>query len=214
MEEDDVDLVMTDRTELPETESKTVDADLPLIRAIADGDEEAFAVFVRRHQRRIRGVCEGMLGDREASRDATQEIFLKVWRKAHRFRPRGKVSTWLYRVTVNHCLNQLRRRKIVTMLPFAGRDEEDGTPWEPRDRSPDAQRALETRERWRRTRQALDELPATQRAVVVLVRFEGLSYRETAGALEITLGAVESRLFRAMRNLERAHRDPETSGGS
>ncbi|MDX1631250.1 MAG: sigma-70 family RNA polymerase sigma factor [Thermoanaerobaculia bacterium] len=195
---------MTDRGELSGTDTRSLDADLPLIRAIADGDEEALATFVRRHERRIRGVCRGMLGDREESRDAAQEVFLKVWKKAHRFRPRGKVSTWLYRVTVNHCLNRLRRRKIVTMLPFPGQDDEGEATWEPKDRSPGVDRALESRERWRRTCRALDGLPDTQRAVVVLVRFEGLSYRETAEALGITLGAVESRLFRAMRNLEKA----------
>ena len=204
-----MDLVMTDHEELSGAGSRAVDADLPLIRAIADGDQDAFGDFVRRHERKIRGLCEGILGDREASRDAAQEVFLKVWKTAHRFRPRAKVSTWLYRVTVNHCLNRIRRRKIVTMLPFAERTREDEPPWEPPDREPSPQRILEDRERWRRTRQALADLPATQRAVVVLVRFEGLSYRETAQALGITLGAVESRLFRAMQNLEKSREATE-----
>jgi RNA polymerase sigma-70 factor (ECF subfamily) len=205
VEDDAVDAVlMTDRTgALEHVTPPTVDADLPLIRRIGDGDEVAFERFVQRHQRRVLGLCCRLLGDEEGSRDATQEIFLKVWRKASGFRPRGKVSTWLYRVATNHCLNVLRRRKIVRMLPFSSGPEDDsGAPWEPASPAPSPLESFQSRERWRTVRQAIDRLPDTQRAVLVLARFEGLGYREIAEVLGITVGAVESRLFRAMRALE------------
>lgn len=190
--------------------AECADPDVELLRATASGDFDAFERLVERHQERLLRTCERLLGDREAARDAVQEVFLKVYRKASSFRPRAKVSTWIYRIAVNHCFNQLRRRKIVSMIPFSGlaRDDEDAS-WEPRAEDPDPHRTLEGRRRWAETRRALNALPMGQRAVLVLARFEGLSYKEIAQALGITLGAVESRLFRAMRNLERAQ---ETAG--
>ena len=76
--------------------------------------------------------------------------------------------------------------------------------FDPPDRAPDPAATLATRRRWQATRRAIGKLPENQRAVVVLVRFEGLSYQQTAAVLGITEGAVESRLVRAMRRLEAA----------
>src|SRR5689334_8866414 len=81
------------------------DPDWDLVARIATGDREAFAELVERHHRRLLRVCERLLGDAEDARDAVQEVFLKVMVKAGGFRPKALVSTWLYRVAVNHCLN-------------------------------------------------------------------------------------------------------------
>ena len=198
-------LAVTDRTDLRSETDRTVDADLPLLERIANGDEVAFERFVRRHERKMLGLCGRMLGDPEQARDAVQEVFLKVWRKARRFRPRGKVTTWLYRIAVNHCLNVLRRRKVVRMLPFSSPDAEDPVSTrEPADPAPGPEADLDSKRRWLRTRRAIDRLPENQRSVLLLAKFEGLSYREIADVLGVTPGAVESRLFRAMRNLESA----------
>lgn len=199
-------------------------SDVELLVRTAEGDGDAFEELVRRHQDRILGVCQRLLGDREEARDAGQEVFLKVYRKAGRFRPRAKVSTWIYRIAVNHCLNRLRRRKVVRFLSFGalgvgaggeGSDPSGGAPdgpaFDPEDPAPGPEAALETRRRWAATRRALDRLPESQRAVVVLAKFEGLSYREIAAVLGVTPASVASRLFRAMRQLEKALL--ETDGG-
>jgi RNA polymerase sigma-70 factor (ECF subfamily) len=180
------------------------DPDLLALRQVARGDGEAFSGLVERHQERLLRLAERLLADPEEARDAVQEVFLRVWRKAASFKPRGQVYTWLYRITVNHCLNRLRRRRLVRFLRFDAGPETGEPAFDPPDSTPGAEAALEARRRWRATRRALAGLPASQRAVVVLARFEGLSYRAIADALGITLGAVESRLFRAMRNLEAA----------
>lgn len=185
------------------------DPDRETLARVAAGDAESFGVLVERHQTRLLRLCERMLQDREAARDAAQEVFLKVFRKAASFKPRGKVSTWIYRIAVNHCLNRLRRRRIVRFLSFGELggtlDAEDDAPvFDPEDDAPGAFERLETKRRWRRTRALIETLPPSQRAVLVLARFEGLSYREIARVLEITEGAVESRLFRAMQKLRRA----------
>jgi RNA polymerase sigma-70 factor (ECF subfamily) len=171
---------------------------------VAAGDTGAFAGLVDEHQQRLFRLCERMLGDCEDARDAVQEVFLKAYAKAGDFRPQGQVYTWLYRIAVNHCLNRLRRRRLVRFVGLAsgpGTEEGEPPPLDPPDPSPDPAAALAARRRWQAVRRAVAGLPANQRAVLVLVRFEGLSYRQTAETLGITEGAVESRLVRAMRRL-------------
>jgi len=175
----------------------------------AGGDEVAFARLVERHQDRLTGLCQRLLGNREQALDAAQEVFLKLYRKAGTLERRGQLYTWLYRVASNYCLNRLRRRKIVRFLSLrtAGEEGDEGWEWDFADPTPGPEARLEAARRWRATRRAIDALPTNQRAVLVLARWEGLSQREIAEALEISEGAVESRLFRAMRNLERAQED-------
>ncbi|MEM7052128.1 MAG: sigma-70 family RNA polymerase sigma factor [Acidobacteriota bacterium] len=183
------------------------DPDREILSRVAAGDAEAFGSLVERHQERLLRLCERMLGDVEEARDVTQEVFLKAYGKAGRFQPRGQVFTWLYRIAVNHCLNRLRRKKVVQFLRLApAADEAAGrgeTALDPASPLADAGEQLETRERWRQVRRAIDALPSGQRSVVILARFEGLAYRDIAEVLGITRGAVESRLFRAMRTLEK-----------
>jgi RNA polymerase sigma-70 factor (ECF subfamily) len=178
-----------------------------VLARVAAGDVEAFAPLVEAHQQRLLRLSERLLGDLEEARDAVQEVFLKAFKKAGDFRPQGQVYTWLYRIAVNHCLNRLRRRRIVRFTGFGGGggaepDEPELPELDPADGAPSPEEALAARRRWAATRRAIERLPDNQRAVLVLVRFEGLSYREAALALGISEGAVESRLFRAMRRLE------------
>jgi RNA polymerase sigma-70 factor (ECF subfamily) len=181
-----------------------VDPGWEALARVAAGDAEAFASLVDSHQERLLRLCERLLGDAEEARDAAQDVFLKAYRKAAAVRPQGQVYTWLYRIAVNHCLNKLRRRKLVRFLRWEDTEERDAPAFEPPDEAADPAAALEARRRWRVTRRALARLPENQRSVVVLVRFEGLSYKQVAEVLDITEGAVESRLFRAMRRLEAA----------
>ena len=189
------------------TESVTaaaVDPGWEALAKVAAGNADAFAPLVESHQERLLRLCERLLGDAEEARDAAQDVFLKAYRKAADVRPQGQVYTWLYRIAVNHCLNKLRRRKLVRFLRLDAPGDEDSPTFDPLDRAADPASNLEARRRWQATRQAIGKLPENQRSVLVLVRFEGLSYRQVAEVLGITEGAVESRLVRAMRRLEAA----------
>jgi RNA polymerase sigma-70 factor (ECF subfamily) len=181
------------------------DGDWSDLAATAAGDGRAFDRLVGRHQRRLHRLCVRLLQDPGEAEEAVQEVFLKLYRNASSFERHGQLFTLLYRIATNHCLNRLRRRKLVRFVSLgaAGRSpvEEEETPIDPVDEAPGPQDRLAARRRWRLARGAIDRLPANQRAVLLLVRLEGLSYQETADALGITLGAVESRLFRAMRRL-------------
>ncbi len=185
------------------------DPDHEILARVAAGEVELFAQLVERHQGRLLRLCRRLLGNVEEAEEAAQETFLKAYRKAGSYRPRGKVYTWLYCIATNHCLNQLRRRRIVRFLSLGqmggtARDYEDERDFDPPDDGADPEEVLASRRRWLDTRRAIDRLPPGQRSVLVLAKFEGLSYRQIAEVLEITEGAVESRLFRAMRNLEAA----------
>lgn len=181
-----------------------VDPGWEALARVAAGNADAFASLVESHQERLLRLCERLLGDIEEARDAAQEVFLKAYRKAGEVRPQGQVYTWLYRIAVNHCLNRLRRRKLVRFLRWEDPEERDAPTFDPPDERADPATALESRRRWQATRRAIGQLPENQRAVLVLVRFEGLSYKQAAEVLGITEGAVESRLFRAMRRIEAA----------
>ncbi len=187
-------------------EPAAVDPGWEALARVAAGDTDAFATVVESHQERLLRLCERLLGDVEEARDAAQEVFLKAFRKAADFRPQGQVYTWLYRIAVNHCFNKLRRRRLVRFLRFerseADPDEGDAPAFDPPDAGAGPAAALESRQRWQATRQAIAKLPENQRAVLILARFEGLSYRQIAEVLGITEGAVESRLVRAMRRIE------------
>lgn len=184
-----------------------IDPDLGVLQRVAAGDVESFGVLLQRHEKRLQQLCLRLLGEKETARDAVQDIFLKVYRSAGSFKPQGKVATWIYRIAVNHCFNRLRRQRILRFFSFGemvreGQDEGDELELDPADPRPDAEAALRARERWRSTRRIIDKLPENQRLVLVLAKFEGLSYKEIAQVLEITEGAVESRLVRAMRTLQ------------
>lgn len=178
--------------------------DWQLLARTAEGDDDAFRIIVERHQDRLVRLCQRLLTDREEALDAAQEVFIKAYQKAGKLKPKGELYTWLYRVATNHCLNKIRRRRIVRFVPMGDSDSDETYSLEPANESPGPDIELVARERWQATQSAIAQLPENQRAVLVLAKFEGMSYRQIAETLEITEGAVESRLFRAMRNLSRA----------
>ncbi len=201
-------------------EPASVDPGWDALARTAAGDAGAFSLIVESHQERLLRLCERMLGDADEARDAAQDVFLKAYRKVGDVQPQGQVYTWLYRIAVNHCLNKLRRRRLVRFLRFESRptgpDAADSPIFDPPDPGADPAEALEARQRWLATRKTIAKLPDNQKAVLILARFEGLSYRQIAEVLGITEGAVESRLVRAMRRIEaiEPRKGAQEKGGS
>ena len=161
--------------------------DLELLDRFIAGDQDAFNELMRSHEGRVFAIAMRMMRNREAALDATQETFLTLYRKADRFHRKSAFSTWLYRVTINTCYDQLRRqkRRRADALP-------EGTdPADPR--SADEIAGAELRPDLSR---ALAGLSENFRAAVVLVDFEGHSLETVAEILEVPIGTVKSRVFR------------------
>lgn len=168
------------------------DIDLDLINRYLAGDIDAFNELMDAHQDRVFGICLRMLRDREAALDATQDTFLTVFRKADRFQAKAAFSTWLYRVAVNTCYDNLRKHKRNRTGPLP--DSHD-----PADvRSADAFTAVELRPD---IQAALETLSPEFRSAVVLVDLQGMSLDQASDALEVPTGTLKSRLFRARRQL-------------
>jgi RNA polymerase sigma-70 factor, ECF subfamily len=176
-------------------------SDEQLVRQILAGDQEAFSLLVRRHQERVMRVCLRLLLSTADAQDACQEIFIKISERLHMYQPSAQFGTWLYRITVNHCLNVLRsRRRRKWLSPFS---KEPATLLEIAATDDDPLQNTEKQERQHQVRLALAALPEEQRLAVVLHRYEGLSYEEIAQVLQVSVSAVESRLYRAKQNLLR-----------
>jgi RNA polymerase sigma-70 factor, ECF subfamily len=161
-------------------------ADHVLLDAARAGDVEAFEVLVRRHEGRVYRVAFRLLGGHADAQDATQETFVRAWRGLGRFRGESAVSTWLYRIVTNRCLNMIATRRSAASLdlelPSVGSDPAEIT---------------EQRERFAAIARQVASLPPEQRAALVLRDFEGLSYEEVAAALEVSVAAVKGRIHRA-----------------
>jgi RNA polymerase sigma-70 factor (ECF subfamily) len=177
--------------------------DLELLQATANGDQEAFRIFVDAHKNKVLRICFGFVRDLEEAEDVAQEVFFKVYKGASGFRGQSAVSTWLYRIAVNCSLNHIRKVKSKAWLPWTnpsvGSDEVDQIAGcdEPADV------VLERRERRKLLRDALDKLPHNQRTAFTLHGIEGLSYEEIGRIMDCSLSAVESRIHRAKLNLKR-----------
>jgi RNA polymerase sigma-70 factor (ECF subfamily) len=168
--------------------------DRALIRRYLEGDVEAFDELMRAHEDRVFGICLRMMKDRDQALDATQDVFLTVFRKADRYKEQAAFSTWLYRVSINTCYDHLRRRqrKRTETIP------EHLDPSEPH--SADVLRAVELRPD---IEAALAGISPEFRAAVVLVDLEGMSLDAAADTLDVPVGTVKSRLFRARKQLAR-----------
>ncbi|MCP4664759.1 MAG: sigma-70 family RNA polymerase sigma factor [Deltaproteobacteria bacterium] len=170
---------------------------------LKQGHEEAFRVLVRRYQKKLFGIAYGITLDREESLEIVQEVFLKVFQKIHSFRGESSLSTWLHRITVNHCLNWQRRWKRRLKWRHQPLEREDGADYPELGSDEESPHSLyQGKEVERIFKEKLSGLPEEARTVFVLKELEGLSYDEIAKTLKIKRGTVSSRLFYARKRLK------------
>ena len=176
-------------------------SDEELMAATARGDEYAFELLVKRHQSRMLNLIYRFVGNRTQPGDLAQEVFIRVWQAAPRFKPRAKFTTWIYRITANLCLNELKSSGRKGLVFLEGHIEEGQTLNEESNLSSSAEDVLLAEERSRRISAALQSLPKNQRMAIILKKYDDLSYREIARILDCSVSAVESLLARAKTNL-------------
>jgi len=167
-------------------------------RAQMEDDAEAFALLVQRWQEPIFRLCARMVGDASRAEDLTQEIFAKVFTKRREFKPDSKFSTWLWRVALNHCYDELRRlkRRNETSL-----DEEVESEFAAVELTPDAQAAID--EECDLVRRGLMRLPEILRTVLALRYCEGLKLREIGEILDLPESTVQSRVALGLAQITR-----------
>ena len=166
--------------------------DLDLVARARAGDRPAFDELMRRHQDKVFAVCLRVMRNREAALDATQDTFLTVFRKVDQFRGESAFSTWLYRVAMNTCYDNLRRAKRRAAEPLPESHD-------PPDKSvQDDLGAVELRPD---LNAALAALAPEFRSAIVLVDVEGLALAEVAQILEVAEGTIKSRLHRGRKQL-------------
>jgi RNA polymerase sigma-70 factor (ECF subfamily) len=192
---------------MPDTANKDWHKQTPseeLVARAAEGDQYAFQILVNRHQTSVLNLTYRFLGDKQKSEDLAQETFLQVWRAAKSFKGKSKFTTWLYRICVNLCLNEIRAARRKNWLRFFRNLSDSKGPQDESllDEALNAEDLLLARERSRQISNALQTLPENQRIALILKRYEGLSYEEISGVLGCSIPAVESLLVRAKRTLQ------------
>lgn len=171
-----------------------------LMILVKEGDEEAFKQIVEKYWKPILNLCFQYVGNQEDAEEVAQDVFIRLHRAAASYEPRAKLSTYLYRISVNLSLNRIRDRKWKRLVSwdFIMKGEQRNSV-STEIRGPDS--LLERKEEQRIVRKAIDSLPANQRTAVILKRFHGLSYKEIAEVMDCSVSAVEARLHRAKQNL-------------
>ncbi len=176
--------------------------DKSLVQAAQKGDMGAFEELVARHRDKIYARAYSMMRNEEEAIDLSQEAWVKAWQRLKQFQGESSFGTWMTRIVINLCLDQLRRHKRQRAESIEAMDEESGgverqmpvvtvNPTE----------GLERIELRQRIDQALSQLSHAHRTAIVLHEFEGMEYKEIAKAMECSIGTVMSRLFYARRKM-------------
>jgi RNA polymerase sigma-70 factor (ECF subfamily) len=169
-----------------------------LIEACLAGRSGAFDLVVERHRRSVYQLCWRFVGNHEDASDLSQDIFLRAYRGLRSFRGQSSLSTWLYRIGVNVCLNRVSAKAPLEKLTEAMDDRQYV---DMRSESP-SERLLKE-ERGARVRAAIAELPRRQRATLILRMYHEMSHQEIADVLGSSVGTVKANFFHALGNLKK-----------
>ncbi|MFT5992348.1 MAG: RNA polymerase sigma-70 factor (ECF subfamily) [Flavobacteriales bacterium] len=188
------------------------ETDINLLKRARNGDRDAFAVLMDRYQRKVFGLCYGMVRNHDDAMDMVQETFVKVYKNLERFEGNSSFYTWTYRIASNVCIDFLRKQKRRRALDYddgIGRDENVDDPGNllPSKLGINPARVHARKELLGRIEDAMATLSPIHRQIVVLREVEGLSYQEIADTTEVSIGTVMSRLHHARKNLQNALRD-------
>lgn len=178
--------------------------DARLVERCRAGDQQACEELVRRYQDKVFALIYRITGDADRVEDIAQEVFLRAFRSLNKFRGGSSLYTWLYRITVNTTLNAIRslsRRQETSLDAFEGLERPSGSEANP------VEEAASHRQLARRVKEAIERLDEQYRAIVYLREVEGLSYEEIAEVVDLPVGTVKSRLFRARQNLKEILKD-------
>jgi RNA polymerase sigma-70 factor, ECF subfamily len=182
--------------------ASTAPDDQPLVRAAQQGDMAAYEELVARHRDKIYARAFSMMRNEEDAIDLSQEAWVKGWQRLKQFQGESSFATWMTRIVINLCLDQLRKQKRHRAESIEEMDEESGgverqmptVTVNPTER-------LERGELRQRIDKALSQLSEAHRTALILCEFEEMEYKEIAKAMNCSIGTVMSRLFYARRKM-------------
>lgn len=184
-------------------------SDAELVQQFKEGDKSAYEEIVRRYQDRVYTLSLRWMRDEQVAREVSQDAFLALYRALPNFRGDAKLSTWIYRVVVNHCKNKRlyrRRRHTDHHEPLEGRrhaDDDEAPARQLAHQGPGTDAVLQRTEAELLVHEALEKLDDEQRAIIVMRDLEDMDYAEIADILGLARGTVKSRLHRARSQLAR-----------
>ena len=169
-----------------------------LLRRACKGDVQAFEELMQSHESRIYAIALRMMGNREDAQDCAQEAMVRIYRAMGSFKGQSALATWIYRITMNSCLDELRRRKArkVTSL-----DSLVDNGWSPTDTGDTPEEHGLRVEKQNALNQAIQSLPDDMRAAIILRDVKGYSYDEIASILDANVGTIKSRISRGREKL-------------
>ena len=174
---------------------------------LAQGDNAAFGLILERYKNRIFGIIYRYIRDRSLAEDLAQEVFIRIYNARKTYTPTAKFSTWVYKITSNLCLNEIRKQKtagrVLSLQDIASDGEHERINGIANGKTSAPHEGLERDELAGQVRMVIDELPEQQRMAVILRRFEDLPYQEIAEAMELSVSAVKSLLSRARENIRK-----------
>lgn len=192
-------------------------SDEELVARARKGDRPAFAHLVDRHRVSVFNLTFRIVGNREDAEEAAQDVFVRAYWSLDRFRGDARFATWLYRIAVNVSLSSARRsrRDLSTSSLSEPEDGDDGLPMQIPDTSANPAERFEQAEFREQVRSLVSALPPIYSAVISMYHIQSLSYDEISEALELPIGTVKARLFRAraaLRNLVSRSMEPDSLG--
>lgn len=192
------------------------DDDRAIVEAVLQGKQHRYAELVDRYQRQITNYVCRMLGNYEDAVDLSQDVFLKAYQALDTYKPRYPFAAWLFRIARNAAIDEIRRKRLQTVSLDEPIDVGDGTVERQVDAEvPGPEGRLLTSEFRGRVADAIEQLPDKYREPIVLRHAGELSYDEIAEALELPIGTVKTRIFRAREQLRRSLADmlePDSPG--
>jgi RNA polymerase sigma-70 factor (ECF subfamily) len=180
-----------------------------LLRAMAEGHSSAFDALFARHSGSVLSFLSRLTTSRGDSEDLLQETFLRILTHAKDFRPGAAFRPWLFTIARNVAYNSLQKRKLRSELEVQTDISESRGAIVLDDKAQDPSRRMQTQETQKKLMKALEDLPAPQREIIVLVIYNGFTYEEAAAITGDSEGTLRSRVFHALRRLRERLREPE-----
>lgn len=173
-----------------------------LLLKAKEGNEEAFEEIIKMYQQKVCSTIFFMIKNENMVEDIAQEVFIKVYKNISKFNEKSSLYTWIYRITMNACIDQIKKEKKITYLNTYIETEDGKVEFQFEDENQKVDKIIENKIRGESLVKAIKSLPAEQRALIVLRDIRQFKYMEIAEMLKLNLGTVKSKISRARRSLK------------